>query len=59
MVKPKRKVKYPVSSEQLRTHFENLLGEDPPDICEEVMNLIGNDMNLYGVLIDSLYNEIS
>ena len=45
-MKPRRKFKCPVDSDNLLKHFENILGGNPPDICEEVLNLLENDQFL-------------
>jgi hypothetical protein len=39
-VRPKRKPKCAVDNETISKYFENVLGADPPELSEEVLNLI-------------------
>ena len=57
-VKPKRKSKCEVDNELMFRHFENVLGADPPDLCEEVLTLL-NNANFGDINIDSLDCEIT
>jgi hypothetical protein len=42
-VRPKQKTKCAVDNETISKYFENVLGADPPELSEEVLNLINND----------------
>ncbi|CAC5375878.1 unnamed protein product [Mytilus coruscus] len=57
--KPMNKIKCLADSDLLINHFEQLLGGNPPDICEEVINLIETNSFLNDIVIDSLDTEIS
>jgi hypothetical protein len=37
------KTKCAVDNETISKYFENVLGADPPELSEEVLNLINND----------------
>ncbi|CAC5374704.1 unnamed protein product [Mytilus coruscus] len=57
--KPMNKNKCLADSDLLINHFEQLLGGNPPDIYEEVLNLIETNSFLNDIVIDSLDTEIS
>jgi hypothetical protein len=56
-VRPKRKPKCAVDNETISKYFENVLGADPPELSEEVLNLINND-HFENVDVDALDSEI-
>jgi hypothetical protein len=45
-------------NETISKYFENVLGADPPELSEEVLNLINND-HFENVDIDALDSEIT
>jgi hypothetical protein len=47
-VGPKRKTKCVVDNETISKYFENVLGADPTELSEEVLNLINNDRTFFG-----------
>ena len=57
-VRPKRKTKCVVDNETISKYFENVLGADPPELSEEVLNLINND-HFENVDVDALDSEIT
>jgi hypothetical protein len=57
-VGPKRKTKCVVDNETISKYFENVLGADPPELSEEVLNLINNDQ-FENVDVDALDSEIT
>jgi hypothetical protein len=44
--------------ETISKYFENVLGADPPELSEEVLNLINND-HFENVDVDALDSEIT
>jgi hypothetical protein len=58
VLRPKRKTKCVVDNETISKYFENVLGADPPELSEEVLNLINSD-HFENVDIDALYSEIT
>ena len=57
-VRPKQKTKCAVDNETISKYFENVLGADPPELSEEVLNLINND-HFENVDVDALDSEIT
>jgi DNA-binding protein Fis len=57
-VRPKRKTKCVVDNKTISKYFENVLGADPPELSEEVLNLINND-HFENVDVDALDSEIT
>ena len=46
-----------VDNELMFRYFENVLGTDPPDLCDEVLNLL-NNVSVDDINIDILDCEI-
>ena len=57
-VKPKSRSKCLIDSNTMLQHFENVLGSNSPELCDEVINLL-NDHDFDDINIDILDFEIS
>ena len=48
-VKPKNRSKCLVENNEMLNYFENILGSNPPELCDEVLHLLNNTEQLFDI----------